>query len=68
MAFLFDRESVAIEDLRSRISLSRRRMLRIGAVSLAAPISVRLLGAQAQSCAPNNPLLKLFDNVPSITQ
>jgi hypothetical protein len=51
MAFLFDRESVAIEDLRSRISLSRRRMLRIGAVSLAAaPISVRLLGAQAQSC------------------
>jgi hypothetical protein len=57
MAFLFDRESVAIEDLRSRISLSRRRMLRIGAVSLAAaPISVRLLGAQAQSCAPTIPL------------
>jgi hypothetical protein len=57
MAFLFDRESVAIEDLRSRISLSRRRILRIGAVSLAAaPISVRLLAAQAQSCAPTIPL------------
>jgi hypothetical protein len=33
MAFLFDRESVAIEYLRSRISLSRRRMEDWGGLS-----------------------------------
>ena len=57
MGFLFDREDAAIEKPRSQISLSRRRMLRLGAVSLAAaPMSARLLDAQSQTCAPTIPV------------
>ena len=57
MAFLSSRESGAIEEVRSKFSLSRRRLLRLGAASLAAaPISATLAGAQSQSCAPAVPL------------
>jgi hypothetical protein len=56
MTSLFDRESAAIEKLRSRIWLSRRGMLKVGVATLAAsPISVTLLRAQSQSCAPTIP-------------
>jgi len=56
MTSLFDREGAAIEKLRSRIWLSRRGMLKVGVATLAAsPISVTLLRAQSQSCAPTIP-------------
>ena len=57
MTSIFDLEGAVIDKMRSQMPLSRRRMLRLGAVTLAAaPISDTLLRAQSQSCAPAIPV------------